>query len=31
VVKVDEVDKFLSTGWQFVGLLPDNRVILKLS
>lgn len=31
VVDVDEVERCLTEGWQFVGLLPNKRAILRMS
>ena len=31
VVKVDDVEEYLTNGWEFVGALPNNKAILKLT
>jgi hypothetical protein len=30
VVKVDEVQKFIESGYEFVAALPNNTAIMKL-
>jgi len=30
VIDVDEVERFLSKGWDFVATLPDDRIVIKL-
>ena len=30
VIGVDEVERFLSGGWDFVATLPDDRVVIRL-
>ena len=30
VIAVDEVERFLSGGWDFVATLPDDRVVIRL-
>jgi len=30
VVEVNDVEKYLTNGWEFVGSLPNNKAILKL-
>ena len=30
VIDVDEVERFLSGGWDFVATLPDDRVVIRL-
>jgi hypothetical protein len=30
VINVDEVEGFLSKGWDFVATLPDDRIVVKL-
>ena len=30
VVKVDEVEGYLSRGWDFVATLPDEKIIVRL-
>ena len=30
VIDVEEVERFLSHGWDFVATLPDDRIVIKL-
>ena len=30
VIAVDEVERFLSGGWDFVATLPDDRIVIRL-
>ena len=30
VIGVEEVERFLSGGWDFVATLPDNRIVVRL-
>ncbi|MEM2618656.1 MAG: hypothetical protein QW356_04125 [Candidatus Hadarchaeales archaeon] len=30
LVPVDEIDRYLSEGWEFVAALPDGRAVIKL-
>ena len=30
VIDVDEVERFLSRGWDFVATLPDDRIVVRL-
>ena len=30
VIAVDEVERFLSGGWDFVATLPDDRIVVRL-
>jgi hypothetical protein len=29
VLRVDEIEEYLSSGWEFVATLPDDKVVLK--
>ena len=30
VIEVEEVERFLSGGWDFVATLPNDRIVVKL-
>jgi hypothetical protein len=30
VIAVDQVERFLSGGWDYVATLPDQRIVVKL-
>ena len=30
VIDVEEVERFLSGGWDFVATLPDDRIVVRL-
>ena len=30
VVEIDDVEEYLTNGWEFVGALPNNKAILKI-
>ena len=31
VAEIDEIEKYLQEGWEFVAILPNNKVILKMN
>jgi hypothetical protein len=30
IISVEEVERFLSGGWDFVATLPDDRIVVRL-
>ena len=31
IIGVKEIERFLSSGWDFVATLPDDRIVIRLS
>jgi len=30
VIRIDEIESYISNGWEFIALLPDNKAIVRL-